>query len=164
MKTAKHKATLANGRDRKPPTKFDDWWAKVYVSNVAHPAWRHLTASAKDVMIVITAKSSNAASKRVKDAAGRPKFKFTYSEAKQLLKMPTPTFSRAMNELKDKGFIKVSDPGGMLYGKGRPAEFLLSDKWKEWVPPPRNTNNIDKARAARKIVRRKLLSVDLSED
>jgi len=162
FKPAKCKAILPNGRDCTPPPRFEDWWAKIQVSDVAHPAWRHLSASAKDVIIVSIAKSSYAGSKGIKDAAGHPKFQFTFVEAKQLLKMTAPTFNRVMDELKNKGFIGVSDPGGILSGKGRPAKFYLSDKWKEWMPPPCDTKNIDKARAARKNPKREPLTVDLS--
>lgn len=143
-KEPKHKAVL------KSPTRFEDWWAKVYVVDVIHPAWQHLTASAKDVMLICTAKASNAASKGQKDDSGRPKFEFTFSEAKRLLQMPSPTFNRALSELLEKGFLGISRHGGILFGKGFPAQYHVTDKWKEWQPPPKNTNNIHKARAARK--------------
>jgi hypothetical protein len=77
--------------------------------------------------------------------------------------MPSPTFNRSMNELKDKGFIEVSDPGGIFNGKGRPAQFYLSDIWKKWIPTPHNSINIDKARAARKKGRKHTLAIDISE-
>ncbi len=150
FKPAKHRAVLHNGRDRKPPSKFEDWWAKVYVHIVIHPAWRHLSASAKDVMLICYAKAGNAASKGIKDSEGRPKFTFAFSEAEKVLKMPSPTFSRTLSELQEKGFIGVSCYGGILLGKGRPAEYHLTDRWKEWEPPPRDTTNITKARGCRK--------------
>jgi hypothetical protein len=158
LKPAKHKATLPNGRSRKAPPKFEEWWAKVYISLVAHPAWKYLSPSAKDVLIVSIAKANNAASKGIKNADGNPRFQFTYAEANKLLRMTSPTFNDAMDKLKQKGFIGVSDPGGILSGKGRPAQYYLSDRWKEWIPPKRDTKNIEKARAARKT---RTVTVDL---
>ena len=162
FKPAKHKATLPNGRDRKPPARFEDWWAKVYVADIIHPAWRSLTASAKDVMLFAIAKSGNAASKGIKNAIGCPMFEFTHSEAKRLLGMPSPTFDRAKRELMEKGFIGVTDPGGRLDGKGRPAKYHLTDKWKEWQATPRDNTNMYKARAARKRGGKSTLVVDIS--
>jgi hypothetical protein len=141
---------LASGRSSKAPPRFEDWWAKIYVTDISHPAWRHLTASAKDVMLICTAKAGNAASKGLKDDAGRPKFEFTFSEGKRLLHMPSPTFNRALTELLEKGFLGISRHGGICVGKGIPAQYHVTDKWKEWQPPAKDTTNIHKARAARK--------------
>ena len=164
-KQAKCKAVLPNGRARKTPTKFEDLWAKVHVHLVIHPAWRHLSSSAKDVLIVSIVKASYSASKGIKNNAGHPKFQFTYAEAENLLRMPSPTFNHAMDELKERGFIGVSDPGGTMNGKGRPAKYFLSDKWKEWKAPVKSTKNIDKARAARKCGNQEVsLIVDLSQE
>ncbi len=150
-KSAKHKAVLPNGRDRKAPLRFEDCWAKITVSMVIHPAWRHLSASAKDVLIICIIKAGNSAYHGNKDLSGRPVFSFVYSEAKQLLHMPDPTFKRVLRELEDKGHIAINKPGGILHGKGIPALYHLTDKWKEWVPPPVDLTNIGKARTARKL-------------
>lgn len=147
---AKHKAVLANGRDSKKPPCFEDSWTKVHIRLLIHPAWRSLTASAKDVMIFFNVKSGNAARKGVKDHEGRPKIVFCYSEAKRMLKISDPTFRRVLVELENKGFIGVTAYGGISGGKGRAAEYHLSDRWEDWTPPPKDTKNIMKARDSRK--------------
>lgn len=148
---AKHKAVLANGRDRKPPITFEETWTKVQVSFVISPQWRNLTASAKDVLLICLVKNGNAARKSLKDKTGKPTFSFTYIEAKKLLNMPTPTFKRALSELQTAGFIGISSYGGILDGKGRAAKYHLSSDWKTWQPPIRDLSNMKKARASRKI-------------
>jgi hypothetical protein len=147
---AKHKTMLKNGRSSKPPAKFEDWWAKVPISHVVHPAWRSLAPAAKDVMIVCIGKAGSAASKGIKDVKGRPKFNFVYKEAIRLLSISVPTFNHALDVLKERGFIGVSDPGGTLNGKGRPAQYFLKDSWKDWQPPPKKISNIEKFQKARR--------------
>lgn len=146
---AKHKKTLPNGRSDKGVPKADNWFAMIYIhGHVVSPAWRSLSKTATDMAIIIKAKFSKAAAYNQKDN-GKPIFNFTVSEAVRLLGISRPTCTRAFNELKDKGFIEVIDPGGILDGKGRSAIFTWSSRWREWTAPPRDNSNILKARSMR---------------
>jgi hypothetical protein len=148
----KHKAVLKNGRDSKRPLSFEECWTKVPVQLVAHSAWRHLTASAKDVLLVFRIKSGIAAAKGIMNSSGLPEVDFTYAEAAKVLQMTSPTFTRVVRELQAKGFIALSQPGGILNGKGRPARYTLSNDWQDWQPTPASNANIYKARASRRSV------------
>lgn len=147
---AKHKSTLPNGRSGKEVPKAENWFAKIHIYDlVAIPAWRSLTKTATDMAIIIKAKHSKAAAYNEK-RDGKPIFNFTVSEAERVLGISRPTCTRALDELKEKGFIEVIDPGGILNGKGRPAIFTWSSRWRSWEAPPRDNTNIIKARSMRK--------------
>lgn len=147
---AKQKVVLPNGRNRKHPTQFEDLWAKMVVHHIIHPAWRNLTTSAKDVYMLIMIKNSHAGWIGRKDGSGKPKVVFSYSEAKKLLNMPSPTFSRALKELQAKGFVGMTECGGIVAGRGKAAQYHLSGEWMNWQPPKRDNSNLTKARAALK--------------
>lgn len=138
---------LRNGRNR--GLRFDEMWAQVYVRLVKHPAWRSLSASAKDVYLIMVVKNSYAGKLGEKDSAGRPKFSFSYREAQVLLGMPSPTFCRALQELQAKGFICISEYGGILCGRGRAAKYIFTKAWEQWQPPKRNKVDMERVRAAR---------------
>jgi hypothetical protein len=147
---AKHESTLPNGRSAKAVPKAENWFAIIPIFDLlAIPAWRSLSKTATDMAIIIKAKHSKAAAFGEKKD-GRPCFKFTASEAERVLGISRPTCTRAFNELKEKGFIDVIDPGGILFGKGRPAIYSWSGRWREWITPPRDNTNILKARSMRK--------------
>jgi hypothetical protein len=57
---------------------------------------------------------------------------------------------RALVELQTKGFIDITQYGGILHGKGMAAIYHLSSKWESWQPPERKANDMKQARAARK--------------
>lgn len=146
---AKHKSTLPNGRSAKGVPKANNWYAKIHIYElVAFPAWRSLSKTATDMAIIVMAKHSKAAAYNEK-RGGKPVFNFTASEAERLLGISRPTCTKALNDLKDKGFIDVIDPGGIIYGKGRPAIYTWSSRWRSWEAPPRDNTNILKARSMR---------------
>ncbi len=152
LPAAKHKSTLQNGRSSESASKVKNWFAQIPIHDLlAFPAWRSLSKTATDMAIVIKAKHSKAASFNEK-RDGRPIFNFTASEAERVLGISRPTCTRAFNELKEKGFVEVIDPGGILDGKGRPAIYTWSSRWRSWEAPPRNNANILKARSMRKKV------------
>jgi hypothetical protein len=147
---AKHSTMLPNGRSAKGAPKAENWFSKIYISDyVLIPAWRHLSKSATDLAIICIAKQGRAAAYKEK-FGGRPVFQFTVSEGTRLLAISRTTFTRAMHELIDVGFVELVFPGGILNGRGRAADYTISKSWRSWQPPPRNTSNIVKARAARK--------------
>ena len=57
---------------------------------------------------------------------------FTYIEADKRYGITKPRFSRALDELLAKGFIKMVYQGG-TYKKDK-SLYSLSDKWKLWQP------------------------------
>lgn len=150
LSEAKHKSTLPNGRSAKSPPDAKKWFAQIHILDLlVFPAWRSLSKTATDMAIIIKAKHSKAAAYDEK-RDGKPIFSFTASEAERVLGISRPTCTRAFNELKEKGFIDVIDPGGILNGKGRPAIFTWSSRWRSWEAPPRDNTNIIKARSMRK--------------
>jgi len=141
---------LSNGRNKKGLPKFENWHCRIFPKDITYPAWRHLSKTATDVANICRAKNDHAGACQRKDETGRPVFEFTATEAERTFLIPRPTFSKAIKRLIEIGFIEVARHGGTLDGKGVPTLYRLSDKWKEWTPPPRDNSNIQKARAARK--------------
>lgn len=149
-KPAKHSAMLPNGRSAKRVAKLENWFAQVFiVDHVLSLAWRGLTKTATDILIVCLAKHGRAAKYKEK-FGGRPVFQFTVTEGTTLLSISRTTFTRAIHELIDAGFVELVCPGGILNGRGCAADYTLGKAWRTWQPPPHNLSNIAKARAARK--------------
>lgn len=149
-KLAKHSAMLPNGRSTKGAPKAENWFAKIIIHDlVIHPAWRSLTKTATDVLIICIAKQGRAAAYNQK-FGGRPVFQFTVSEGTSLISISRTTFCRAIQELIRVGFIEVVSPGGILNGRGHAADYTIGKAWRTWQPPDRDMQNITKARAARK--------------
>lgn len=147
---AKHSSMLPNGRSAKGVPKAENWFSKIYISDhVLIPAWRHLSKSATDLAIICIAKQGRAAAYNQK-FGGRPVFQFTVSEGTRLLSISRTTFCRAIRELQDVGFIELVSPGGILNGRGQAADYTIGKVWRTWQPPPPDTRNITKARAARR--------------
>jgi hypothetical protein len=150
-KPAKHATMLPNGRSAKGAPKAENWFSKIYINeHVLIPAWRHLTKNATDILIICIAKQGRAAKYKEK-FGGRPVFQFTVSEGTKLLSISRTTFCRAIQELQAVGFIELVSPGGILNGRGRAADYTQGKAWRTWQPPPPDTSNITKARAARKL-------------
>ncbi|MDD2943181.1 MAG: hypothetical protein PHC51_09485 [bacterium] len=147
---AKHKSILPNGRSAKGFPDAKKWFAQITILDLlVSPAWRGLSKTATDMAIIIKAKHSKAAAFNNK-INGKPVFSFTVSETVRVLGISRPTCTRALNELKGKGFIDVIDSSGILNGKGRPAIYTWSSSWRNWESPPQDNTNIIKARSMRK--------------
>lgn len=147
---AKCNATLPNGRSSKAPPKFENWHCRIFPKDFTFPAWRHLSKTATDVANISRAKNDHSGAMGRKDEQGRPLFEFTATEAEKAFNITRPTFQNAMKALIDVGFLEIARHGGILGGKGIPALYRLSNRWRSWTPPPRDNSNILKARAARK--------------
>jgi DNA-binding transcriptional ArsR family regulator len=145
----KHKDTLPNGRNQNGAPKFENWHCRIFPKDMAYPAWRYLSKTASDIANICRAKNDYAGACKRKGENGKPIFEFTATEAERTFLIPRPTFSHAIKSLIEIGFIEVARHGGTLDGKGISALYRLSEKWKEWTPPPRDNTNILKARAAR---------------
>ena len=149
MAKRKHSDTLANGRNKKGAPKFENWHCRIFPKDFTYPAWRDLSKTASDVMNICRAKNDYSGATGRKDESGMPIFEFTATEAEKTFKITRPTFNNSIKSLIEIGFVEVARHGGTLDGKGIPALYRLSEKWKEWTPPPRDNTNIMKARAAR---------------
>jgi len=147
---SKHESMLANGRSKKAAPKFENWHCRIFPKDMTYPAWRYLSKTACDIAHICRAKNDHAGACGKKDESKRPIFEFTASEAEKFFHITRPTFTKAIKSLIEVCFIEVARHGGTLDGKGIPSLYRLSDKWREWTPPPRDNTNILKARASRK--------------
>jgi hypothetical protein len=145
----KNNDTLPNGRNKKGAPKFENWHCRIFPKDMTYPAWRYFTKTASDIANICRAKNDHAVACKRKDENGNPVFEFTATEAEKTFLISRPTFSKAVKSLIKFGFIEVVRHGGTLDGKGIPTLYRLSNKWREWTPPPRDNTNIMKARAAR---------------
>ena len=87
------------------------------------PAWEALTNAARVVWLHLAA-----------DFNGRPEkeghLRLTYSQAEKL--MTRKTFTKALQELQDKGFIERTTVGGLF---NTCSEYALVNGWRAWTPP-----------------------------
>lgn len=98
------------------------------------PAFQSLTASALRVLLWCMFKNFKTATS-VDHISGRPTFKLTNVEAKNELSLNQTTFSRAKQELDDKGFIEWIVRGGLKGCNGVASKFAMSSDWKKWSRP-----------------------------
>lgn len=122
-----------NGRDLRAPEGF----SRITTDMQESAAFRSLSASAMRVLLWATWKQYNAATNRGKGEAGNPRFKITNTEAANKLDMGSATFSRAKDELAEKGFLTWAKRGGLQGCNGVASEFTLASGWKDWTPPPK---------------------------
>ena len=137
MQEGKHMATAklhSNGRDKRNVGGL----SQVKTDMQKSAAFKSLTASALRVLLYGIFLNYYAASR----STGRPVFKFTNKTAKEILGMNQQTFTRAKQELADKGFIEWVKRGGLKGCNGVASEFALSSDWKNWIPPTRNRGQV----------------------
>lgn len=116
------------------------------------PAFHSLSASALRVLSWAIYRNYNAATNIAKGDTTGPCFKFTNAEALDKLGMSSPVFSRAKNELSEKGFLQWRKRGGLKGVNGVPSYFQLSSDWKEWRPKVINKRDMKEARKNRRQV------------
>ncbi len=124
------KKILPNGRDKGKKGALSQIKTEMQKS----AAFKSLTASAIRVLLYSLFLNYYAATR----STGRPVFKFTNKTAREALGMNQQTFSRAKQELADKGFLEWVKRGGLKGCNGIASEFALSGDWKEWQPPMKN--------------------------
>lgn len=145
MRTNSKNRADAHGRSKKPVGGF----SRITTDMQRTVAFQSLTGSALRVLMWACFRNFNAATNTT--ASEKPKFKFTNAEAKSKLGMNSSTFSRAKNELNEKGFIDWAKRGGLKGVNGAPSLYCLSGKYKDWTPAPKTENkNLIKARAIKK--------------
>ena len=101
-------------------------------------AFQSLSGKALRVLLYALFLNYNSATQ----GAGQPVFKFTNAMARDILGMHQATFSRAKDELGEKGFIKWERRGGLKGVNGVPSEFSLSGDWKRWSKKQRSSHPI----------------------
>ena len=106
------------GKDR--AKKRNKAFAMVFKDLLHSPAWESLTNGARVAYLHILA-----------DDNGRKNgiLKLPYSQARKL--MDKKTYTRALHQLQDRGFIVVTNPGGLF---NRCTEYGLSTGWRDWRP------------------------------
>lgn len=113
------------------------------------PAFRSLTATALLVLMDFNAKKKMARKDRRSQykQINNGELVYTYAEAESR-GIKRSTFSRALKELQEKGFIDLKKTGGGLYKVEN--EYALSGRWVHWgtaqfeaapVPPGRRANH-----------------------
>lgn len=133
---------LRNGRDQKATEGF----SRITTAMQKSAAFRSLSASALRLLLWATWKQYNATDNRSRGETGNPRFKITNAEAAKELGMGSATFSRAKDELAEKGFLVWAKRGGLQGCNGVASEYMLASEWKEWTPflqtkraPPRRS-------------------------
>lgn len=58
---------------------------------------------------------------------------FTFEEAKETYEITQPRFSRAIDDLIDKGFLDIATPANSLIKQ--PTKYGLSDRWRKYNTP-----------------------------
>lgn len=134
--------TLKNGRSSHKSEAF----SRATIEMQQSPAFQSLAASSLRVLLWAIYKNYRSASAGNEGSLGRPKFKLTNSEARRELGMNQTTYTRAKNELFQKGFIVWVSRGGLKGANGIASEFALSGDYKNWIRPPKKTNNPFKPR------------------
>lgn len=155
---AKKEKLFKNGRNAKQKGGFSRVTAEMQHSQ----AFQALTASALRVLLWCLFKNFKSASSEEKFVS-RPVFKFTHGEAKKELGMHSQTFSRAKQELADKGFIRWVKRGGLKGCNGVASEFALSSDWENWVdssskkrqPPKPHGKNLKSVTPTRQVEKEK---------
>lgn len=140
--------SLENGRSASSGSGF----AKVPVEMMVSPAFQCLAASSIRVLLFCLRLNYGAATdpKRPKGSSETPAFAFTNKMARDILGMNQQTFTNAKNELAEKGFIEWVVRGGMKGCSGVASKYILSSRWKDWMPPAKDQAyaGLEKARAA----------------
>lgn len=134
---------LKNGRDR---DKASGKFSQVSYEMQTSPAFQSLSASA--IRVLLWAIFENFRAGTAKGAVGKPQFKMTNSDAQKYYGLSSQTFSRAKNELSEKGFLEWATRGGLKGCNGVCSTYYLSGEWKKWTPPLKTVNqNLERARA-----------------
>jgi hypothetical protein len=59
---------------------------------------------------------------------------FSYRDAENKLKISNRTYTRALDELIEKGFISIAEQGNGT-GGGRRTKYSIDDRWQRWGKP-----------------------------
>jgi hypothetical protein len=127
--------TLKNGRDR---LKIGEGFSRITTDMQRSEAFQSLSASAVRVLLWSLWLNYNTATTRSEGKTEKPRFKFTNAEASEKLSMGSAKFSRAKEELSEKGFLSWVKRGGLKGCNGVCSEYMLSGDWKTWKPTTKN--------------------------
>ena len=117
------KRLLPNGRDKKRKGAL----SQITIEMQESAAFKSLPASSIRVLLYAIFLNYKAAT----HDTGKPVFKFTNRTAKEKLGMNQQTFTRAKQDLSNKGFWKWVKRGGLKGCNGTASEFTLLSDWKD---------------------------------
>ena len=140
---------MGRGRNRKRAISPKGGFSRVDLDMQGSPAYRSLTATGLRLLIFCQFLNYNTATSRPDVDTSKPTFQLTNKTALARLGLSAPTFTRAKNELAEKGFLKWEKRGGLGGDNGIASEYSLSNEWRHWEPPRKATSNIEKAMAAK---------------
>jgi hypothetical protein len=116
-----------NGRDKRTKGAL----SQITIEMQESEAFQSLTASGMSVLLYAIFLNFWAGT----HDTGKPVFKFTNQTAREKLGMNQAKFTRAKQDLANKGFWKWTLHGGLKGCNGVASEFTLSSDWKRWVSP-----------------------------
>jgi len=119
----------SNGRGQRSPGAF----SRVTTDMQRSAAFLSLSAPAIRLLLWALWKQYHAATNRTGEI-GNPRFRITNAEAAKELNMGSSTFSRAKEDLAEKGFLAWAVRGGLKGCNGVASEFTLVNEWREWQP------------------------------
>ncbi|MFA7405308.1 MAG: hypothetical protein WC007_15040 [Pelobacteraceae bacterium] len=123
------------------------WFAQIKPYELRTDAWRSLSKTASDIVIICRAKDGRERHDKTRKSTGVITFTFPVNEAETQFRITRPTFIAGMKQVIERGFIEKVRSGN--YGSNTPALYRLSDKWESWQQPERDNTNIIKARSMR---------------
>ena len=132
-----------NGRNAKSVETFSMIPTRMQQSQ----AYRSLSANSLRLLVRMVFEASDAARKGQKKD-GMPVFMLTNDQANERCRLSADAFSRAKNELHEKGFLEWYKRGGLQGVNGTASEFYLTDGWKHWTSPAKPKRDTSKAREA----------------
>lgn len=109
-------------------------FSRVTTEMQLSPAYLSLTASAHRLLVWCLFLNYSKATQQRKIDASKPNFRLTNAEARSKLGLNQTTFTRAKNELEEKGFLVWVVRGGLKGVNGVASVFALSNDWRRWEP------------------------------
>jgi len=109
--------------DRLPP------FVPILIEEIESQAYISLTGNASKAYTLF--KKVNGLLKKKQGDEYSGIFGLTYSEAERY-GFARKTFSRAVTELNDKGFINIVEQGGLRGCKRTTSKYELSNRWRDW--------------------------------
>lgn len=122
------------GTKKQVSDRQNNYSKEVNIGMLESPSFQSLTSAAKSICIRLFIENGYAAHKNRKNDQGRPHFKWSAGDSKSIGISGRNHF-KAIELLKERGFIAVDRPGGMLGANGSANYFILVSDWKRKVPP-----------------------------
>lgn len=130
--------------ERRKPKKQEPNYRNCYSKDVnidliESLAFRSLTSAAKSLCIRCFIENGYAAHKKRKNGQGHPHFKWSAGDSEKIGISGRNHF-KAIQLLKDRGFISIDKQGGLLGVNGTANYFVLLSDWKRKRPPSKEVS------------------------